>query len=274
MNIRLQQLLAMLVTVGLASPSFAALITTIERDVFQDAVADDAITIETFDSFADDTILTSAGGVTYSVEGGDVIVTSEFLTTSVENGIGSTQNPFNDPNDSRDGGHFFTSVVLIQFSSPVSAFAIDINTFSDVDGAYMAELDSGDTALSLFDTFPLIGASGSATGQFLGFISDTEFTEVLILPLFDQGAEAFTLDTLVYGSAVAVGGPDVMPIGDDDDDDGGGMGGGDMGGDDMGGGTGGVSVPEPGTIGLLMLSAIALLRSRVRTRTPVALRCR
>ena len=82
------------------------------------------------------------------------------------------------------------------FSSAITAFAIDINTFAPANGAYQATLNTGDVVNSIFEVFP-----STATGQFLGFTSDSAFTQVTIAAI---SGYSYTLDTLVYGDASAV----------------------------------------------------------------------
>ncbi len=50
---------------------------------------------------------------------------------------------------------------------------------------------------------------GFATGQFIGFISDTPFTSVTIS---DVTGFSYTLDTLVYGEASAVPEPATLAL--------------------------------------------------------------
>lgn len=181
---------AVLVLVGTQAAS-AATITLYDRATFQLAVAGATITQQTFDGFVDGTALGTVGGVTYSASGGTVVVTDTYLTTTFPNGIGST---------STSGAFccFFTGAetATFAFTSPVSAFGIDINTFAPTPGAYSGTLSTGDVVPSAFDTFP-----GTFTGQFLGFISDTPFTSVTIAA---NTGFSYTLDTLVFGDAQAI----------------------------------------------------------------------
>jgi hypothetical protein len=164
----------------------AALITSIDRATFQAAVAGGTISSQNFDSLAVGTLLGTVNGVTYGASGGTPIVTNSFLTSTSPNGLGSTS------------VGFFTATesATFSFATGITAFAIDINTFATANGSYRALLSTGDTANSLFETF-----TGFATGQFLGFVSDTAFTSVRISALTGF---PYTLDTLVYGDARAV----------------------------------------------------------------------
>jgi hypothetical protein len=181
---------AALVLLGAQSAS-AATITLFDRAAFQAAVLGGTITQQTFDGFADGTPLGTVGGVTYSASGGTVVVTDTFLTTTFPHGIGSTST-------SSSLCCFFpgSETSTFTFTSPVSAFGIDINTFAATAGAYSGTLNIGDVVSSAFDTFP-----GTFTGQFLGFISDTPFTSVTISA---NTGFSYTLDTLVFGDARAI----------------------------------------------------------------------
>jgi hypothetical protein len=132
------------------------------------------------------TILGATADLTYSASLGSPIVTNSFLTSTSPNGLGSTS-----------AGFFFANeTATFTFNAPITAFAIDVNTFANSDGAYTASLDTGDVVNSLFQIFP-----GFATGQFIGFISDTPFSRLTIAA---ATGFAYTLDTLVYGDAGAV----------------------------------------------------------------------
>lgn len=182
---------------------------SVDRAAFQGAVAGGTISSEDFDALADGTILGVTPDVTYGASGGDVIVTDTFLTTTVPNGIGSTSAGFFTPTES----------AIFTFSSAITAFAIDINTFASTDGAYSALLDTSESVLSIFEAFP-----NFSTGQFLGFVSDTPFSQITISA---NTGFSYTLDTLVYGDAAAV-----------------------------------QSVPEPGTLALLGLGLVGMAARR------------
>jgi hypothetical protein len=169
-----------------ALPAQAAIISSVDRATFQLAVAGGMISQENFDAIAVGTILGVTPDVTYGASGGSPIVTNAFLTSTPPNGLGETSLNFFPPGDSAS----FT------FSSSITAFAIDINTFAGTDGAYIATLNIGDIVTSIFEVFP-----GFATGQFIGFVSDTPFTSVIIS---DVTGLSYTLDTLVYGEASAL----------------------------------------------------------------------
>jgi len=176
-------------TIGLFTwvmPASAASLIGLDRATFQDAVAGEAVVGQDFDELTPGTVLTSFEGVTYSASGGNVIVTNSFLTSTTPNGIGSTSLGFFSANE----------IVTFTFDEPITAFAIDINTFAAADGAYFAFVETGDFVSSVFDVFP-----GAITGQFVGFLSDTPLSSVTIV-----GVDGFsyTLDTLVYGDGAAI----------------------------------------------------------------------
>ncbi len=172
-----------------AANSQAATITSVDRAAFAAAVVGGTIGSQDFDGIAAGTLLTTTPDVTYSASGGTPIVTANFLTTTPPNGLGSTSI-----------GFFNDEIATFVFTMPITAFAIDINTFAEADGAYSATLNTGDVVLSLFEVFP-----GQITGQFIGFVSDTPFSSVSIS---QNDAFTFTLDTLVYGDAATV----VVPL--------------------------------------------------------------
>jgi hypothetical protein len=169
----------------------AATINSVDRAAFQAAVSGGTITRQNFDSIANGTILTTLGGVTFGASQGSPIVTNTFLTTTTPNGLGSTSQ-----------GFFGASELsTFTFANPITAFAIDVNTFATTNGSYTATLNTGDVVLSLFENFP-----GFATGQFIGFVSGTPFSNVTIAA---TSGFTYTLDTLAFGSAagLAVPGP-------------------------------------------------------------------
>jgi hypothetical protein len=164
----------------------AATINSVNRAAFQAAVSGGAITGQNFDSIANGTILTTLGGVTFGASQGSPIVTNAFLTSTSPNGLGSTSLGFFPDSE----------LATFAFLNPITAFAIDVNTFATTNGAYTATLNTGDVVLSLFETF-----SGTNTGQFIGFVSDTPFSNVTIAA---TSVFSYTLDTLAFGSAAAV----------------------------------------------------------------------
>jgi len=168
----------------------AAVISSVDRAAFQAAVASGTIQQQNFDSLVAGTLLGATTDITYDASMGDVIVTNSFLVTTTPNGIGSTSAGFFLPNET----------VSFLFSTPISAFAIDVNTFANTDGAYQIALNTGDVVTSLFEAFP-----GTVTGQFFGLVSDTPFSQVILSAVTGN---VYTLDTLVYGDAAPV----VVPL--------------------------------------------------------------
>ena len=185
---------ALIALVVVALPTQAAIIINVDRGAFQLAVAAGKVSEQNFDSIPAGTILGVTPDVTYSASPGSPIVTNQFLTSTPPNGLGETDLEFFPPGDT----------ATFTFTSPITAFAIDVNTFAGTDGAYRATLSTGDIVTSLFSVFP-----GFATGQFIGFISDTPFTSVTIS---DVTGFSYTLDTLVYGEASAVPEPATLAL--------------------------------------------------------------
>jgi hypothetical protein len=205
--------LAALVMAAVEYQASAILITSVDRSTFQAAVAGGTIAGQNFDSLSSGTLLGTLNGVSYGASGGTPIVTNSYLTSTTPNGLGSTSVGFFLPSETAS----------FSFSNAITAFAIDVNTFAATNGAYRALLSTGDVVSSLFEVFP-----STSTGQFLGFITDTPFTSVQISATTGY---SYTLDTLVYGDAAAVGGPTT-------------------------------SVPEPGTMLLLGTGALLLIARR------------
>lgn len=128
--------------------------------------------IENWDGYANGTTFTdgsTTNGITYTTSGAaDAMVTevtNAFLASSQPNTLGTTNGGFFGPNDS----------IVFGFSSPLTAFGIDINTFTALSGAYTASTGGGFLILSVFDQFP-----NSNSGQFIGFSSDIPFSSVII----------------------------------------------------------------------------------------------
>jgi hypothetical protein len=169
----------------------AAVVTSINRAAFQSAIVNQLISSQNFDALATGSILDTLDGVTYVSSAGSPVVTNQFLTSTSPNGLGRT------------GVGFFLSTdnATFVFDRPITAFAIDINTFANQSGDYRAVLSTGDVVSSLNETFP-----NTSTGQFIGFVSDQAFSSIVISA--NQGSSSpnrtYTLDTLVYGSANAV----------------------------------------------------------------------
>ncbi|MDR7510967.1 MAG: PEP-CTERM sorting domain-containing protein [Armatimonadota bacterium] len=181
---------AIALAVGLAAtaPALGA-ITSYNRAGFATATAASTVITQGFDGFAAGTILLTDGFVSYSASAGTPVISNLFLFTTSPNSLASTKpqgNPFFLPNET----------ATFTFAAPITAFAIDINTFATAAGAYTATLDIGDVVNSVFDPFPNFPLFG--TGQFIGFISTIPFTSVTIA---HTGNESYTLDTLRYVKA-------------------------------------------------------------------------
>tara|TARA_R110000744_G_scaffold174083_2_gene292800 strand:+ start:3479 stop:4123 length:645 start_codon:yes stop_codon:yes gene_type:complete len=182
----ISRLITVLTFFILTGVAHAALITSVDRADFQTAVVGGTIDDQNFDSLAVGLLLGTLDGVTYSASGGTPIITNTFLTSTSPNGLGSTSVGFFESLES----------ATFSFDNAITAFAIDINTFANTDGAYQGVLNIGDTVTSIFEVFP-----STATGQFLGFVSDSAFTSITISATTGFG---YTLDTLVYGDATSV----------------------------------------------------------------------
>jgi hypothetical protein len=166
----------------------AATITTFDRNTFQTALTNSTVSGQNFDSL-NTGVISTINGVTYTPSLGNALVTSSYLTTTSPNGLGSTSVGYFLPNET----------LSITFSSAITAFALDINTFSTGPSAYSATVNDGSNSVvaSIFDTFP-----NFSTGQFIGFTDSSTFTNVLI----QTGTRglSYTVDTLVYGNASAI----------------------------------------------------------------------
>jgi hypothetical protein len=179
-------LLGLLGLILVPTTATTATINSVDRASFQAAVAGGTISGQNFDSIANGTILSTLGGVTFGASQGSPLVTNAFLTTTTPNGLGSTSL-----------GFFGSSeLATFAFANPITAFAVDVNTFATTNGAYTATLNTGDVVLSLFEHFP-----GFTTGQFIGFVSDTPFSNVRIAA---TSGFSYTLDTLAFGSAAGL----------------------------------------------------------------------
>ena len=160
----------------------ALLVTYASRASFDTAFP--ASVVETWDGYAAGTTFadgTVAGGITYSTPAADARVQNVFFFTTGPNTLATT-----------DGflGFGPDNPVTFKFSGLLSAFGIDISTFNRLSGSYVATTDTGETALSSFDPFPVFGA-----GHFLGFSSNIAFDEVTIATATPVTAR-FVLDTM------------------------------------------------------------------------------
>jgi len=159
--------------------------------VFPDRTAFDSAystaSAQNWDSFANGTVIangTTLNGITYQTNSSNsALVTSAWLSSSAPNGLGET------------GDTYFTSdSITFTFSQPLSAFAIDINTYATNHGDITATLGNGSVIDSTFDPFP-----GFNTGEFLGFSDTSSFNSVTIED--PSPGDGYTLDTLMYANA-------------------------------------------------------------------------
>jgi hypothetical protein len=179
-------LFAILGAAGLQAAT-AATITTYDRTTFHSALSSATLSGQDFDSLPLGTI-TTVNGVTYTPSAGTALVTSTYLTTTAPNGLGSTS-----------VGFFLPSETLtIKFNAPISAFALDINTFATAADSYSVTVNDGSGSVipSLFDVFP-----NQSTGEFFGFTDSASFDTVV---LSSVGGFSYTVDSLIYGAASAV----------------------------------------------------------------------
>jgi hypothetical protein len=140
---------------------------------------------ENWDSYASGLVIpngSALSGITYSTTSkNDLAVSTGWVSSSGSNSLAEAN------------GGFFTNSdnVTFTFSHPLTAFAIDINTFSTTSGDYTANTNTGDIAASFFDPFP---SDDFTTGQFIGFSDANPFTSITI----EDISNAYTLDTLQY----------------------------------------------------------------------------
>jgi hypothetical protein len=189
-----------LASAGCSQIAMASTITEFSRTAFQAALSSATLSGQNFDSLLTGTIIT-VDGVTYAPSGGTALVTNAFLTTTPPNGLGSTSVGFFENDET----------LTITFSSAITAFALDINTFATNSGDYEATVNDGFNSVvpSLLDVFP-----NQETGEFIGFTDSSPFTSVVISPVSDPGTGGgkcgafptctYTVDTLVYGDAAAL----------------------------------------------------------------------
>jgi hypothetical protein len=166
----------------------AGLITTFGSRAGFDA-AFPGLNIEDWDDFAADTTFlngSTVDGITYNSSTGDAVVTNNFLVSTSPNGLGRTPNQF----------FAATDTITFGFTTPITVFGIDINTFDPNIGAYRVLTNLGDIALSSFDPFP-----GRSTGQFVGFLSDMPISSVTlgVSGLSGFNNQTYTLDTMRFG---------------------------------------------------------------------------
>ncbi len=175
---------------AVAVPAGAATIKTYNRDSFSTEMLTKNEKVETFDKYTLGP-LAKTDGVSYSVTGGNVVVTDVYLSSTGFNSLGSSPGAFFN----------FAQSVTFTFTMSITAFAIDINTFATTNGAFVAKLDTGESVASVFNPFlkinPANGPESVPTGQFIGFTSSAPFNSVTVSGTASNGQEPFNLDTLV-----------------------------------------------------------------------------
>jgi hypothetical protein len=170
---------ALLVLPGLIGWVQAASITSYASRAAFDAAFPGSV-IENWDGYPSGTIFadgSTTNGITYTTSGpgGDAMATRGFITTSPPNSLGTTGHGAFGGGDS----------IVFGFSSPITAFGIDIPTSADdrVPDNFTATTGGGDVIQAVNDLFP-----GFNFGKFVGFSSDTAFSSVTIAgtrPSFD-----------------------------------------------------------------------------------------
>ena len=181
---------ALLILLVVPVAEAARLDLSVSREVFQSASAAGRLFSQDFDALVSGTTVGTVDGVTFSASQGTAVVTDAFLETTPPNGLGSTS-----------FGYFgSTESAVLSFEIPITAFAIDINTFSLNPGDYVATLNSNIGSVASRTVY----FGGASVGQFLGFTSDTPFSTVTISPATDTsnaGLLPYTLDTVIFGDA-------------------------------------------------------------------------
>ena len=147
-------------------------------------------TVENWNEYSSGTVITNGStlnGITYTMNDNlNVVVTGGvWLSSSGANGIGNSNLTYFSSPDA----------LTFTFSQPLTAFAIDINTYASNTGAYTATLNNGPVIGSVYDAFP-----NAQTGEFIGFSDSTPFTSVTINSPNDNG-DGYTLDELKYVDA-------------------------------------------------------------------------
>jgi hypothetical protein len=111
-------------------------------------------------------------------------VTNFFLPSTTPNTLGQAG----------DSGFSPFDTITFTFSTPATAFGIDISTFFPSNGGYTATTNLGDVATSKYNPFP-----SSAFGNFVGFLSTVPFSSVSISGAAARTSsppEGFVVDTL------------------------------------------------------------------------------
>lgn len=176
---RLLSMAALAVTVAVNAGS-ASTISGLDRTQFAAEVSDGVMQRETFDSLEVGPI-SGTPTLKFSSTAGKVVVTHKFRAST---GVGSL-----------GGGaleYFLPHQTLtITFATAITAFGIDINSWSTLANSFVGTTNTGESYGSVFSPFP-----GKATGQFLGFTSSTPFTSITIAA---KGKYTFTVDTINHG---------------------------------------------------------------------------
>lgn len=185
--------LPIIASVLFAGAAQATVVSYASRTAYNTAITADAAlvtSVETWDAYPAGTIMTNQNGIQYSTTRGALKVGCGGLATSGTCGLDVFINGGGNP-------IFASDILTFTFAAPILAFAIDFNSFANTANAYLATTNLGDIVGSVFNVFP-----GAATGEFLGFQSDTAFSSITL-----RGASAniaaYGLDTLRYARAAA-----------------------------------------------------------------------
>jgi hypothetical protein len=151
--------------------------------------------VEGWDTYPAGTVFSNGSavnGITYNVSTGEALVVSTGISLSPPNNLYQNACPTLQACLFRPLIDTFT----FGFSQPIRAFGITFSsTFANQNGDYLLTTDRGDVIPSFFDpVYP-----GFGLGQFAGFISDTNFTQVTV----SSTANAlYGMDDLVYARPV------------------------------------------------------------------------
>jgi hypothetical protein len=180
--------LAILTIAFNAEPAHAQLVVFPDRVSFDTAFS--GATVENWDEYNSGYYIANGAtlnNITYNTNSTNfALVTSTYLTSTGSNGLGET------------GAGFFgaSDTITFSFAQPLTAFAIDINTYTlNPVGDYTGTLSNGAVINSYLDPF-----NGYTTGEFIGVSDSTPFTSITIA---DPSGEGDTLDTLQYVNAPA-----------------------------------------------------------------------
>jgi hypothetical protein len=123
------------------------------------------------------------------------------------------------------------SLLSINFSNPVYGFALNyglINNWSGTSNPNFLSFTIGGTTFS--ETLPYLGQPGQIYASYVGFTSDTAFSSVSI----SDPSQSFATTSIAVASGLTISSSTISPV------------------------------PEPGSIALLMLGGLAVVRNAKR----------